>query len=219
MTELRGVLFDMDGTLCDTEPAWMASEWKLARLHNADWTQQDSLDLVGFNLLTAGEYIKERMGLSISAEEVVDAMITQVIEHVRHKGVDWRPGAVELLQACNDAGIPTAIVTMSYRPLVDAVLEVLPAGRFDAVVAGDEVSRGKPAPDPYLAGAAALGVDPRGCVAIEDSPTGAMSAYAAGCLVVAVPNHVAVPLTGDMVSLPTLHGVRPDDLAGLLGQR
>jgi HAD superfamily hydrolase (TIGR01509 family) len=129
------------------------------------------------------------------------------------------PGATELVEACNDAGIPTAMVTMSYRSFAGAVAEAMPRGRFDVLVTGDEVARGKPDPEPYLAAARALGVEPTGCVALEDSPTGARSAEAAGCLTVVVPNHVEVPTTPSMVTLPTLSGVAPESLAALLSER
>lgn len=219
MSELQAVLFDMDGTLCDTEPSWMAAEQDMATRYGATWTTADGLALVGRNLLDSGAYIKAQMGLSQSPAEVVDELIEGVIEKVGQLGVTWMPGATELLAACNDTGIPTAMVTMSYRNFAGAIVEAMPRGRFDAVITGDEVDRGKPDPEPYLLAAEALGVEPAGSIAIEDSPTGAASAEAAGCLVVVVPNHVEVPTTPAMVTLPTLSGVSPEVLAKLLSER
>ena len=123
-------------------------------------------------------------------------------------------GACELVAACNDAGVPTAwspcrTATSLARRRGDA------AGQFDAVVTGDEVANGKPHPEPYLTAARMVGVDPAACVAIEDSPTGAASAQAAGTCVVVVPNHVEVPTTPDMEKLSTLEGVHPGSLAQL----
>ena len=112
-------------------------------------------------------------------------MIERVREHT-----PWQPGAVELLGELRDAGTPCALVTMSYASLANAVVDQLPAGTFAAVITGDQVAFGKPHPDPYLRAAAALGVAPEDCVAIEDSPTGVASAEAAGCHTLAVP-HVA----------------------------
>jgi beta-phosphoglucomutase-like phosphatase (HAD superfamily) len=126
---------------------------------------------------------------------------------------------VELVVACNDESIPVAIVTSSHRPFAAAIVEAMPQGRFDAVITGDAVPRGKPAPDPYLMGAAALGVEPSACVAIEDSPTGSRSAYAAGCAVVVVPNQVAVPLEPGMREIRTLSGMNPKKLAVFLSER
>jgi len=219
LSELQAVLFDMDGTLCDTEPSWIAAEHDLAARHGATWSEQDGLALVGRNLLDSGAYIKQRMGLPDSPAEVVDELIGGVIRKVRELGVPWMPGALELVEACNAAGVPTAMVTMSYRSFAGAIVEAMPRGRFDAVITGDEVDRGKPDPEPYLRAAEVLGVEPGGSIAIEDSPTGATSAEAAGCLVVVVPNHVEVPTTPTMVTLPTLSGVSPELLANLLSER
>jgi spore germination protein YaaH len=107
--------------------------------------------------------------------------------------VPWRPGARELLASLAKAGVPTALVTMSWRRFAEAVVDALPPNSFTVVITGDEVTQGKPHPEPYLAAAAALGVHPHDCVAIEDSPTGVRSAVAAGCRTYAVPNVVDVP--------------------------
>jgi HAD superfamily hydrolase (TIGR01509 family) len=217
--ELQAVLFDMDGTLCDTEPAWMAAEFALAEAYGAEWTTDDGLRLVGNDLAVSGEYIKRRMRLTLSAQEIVAALLTSVEASVRTAGVTWRPGAVELLVQCNAADLPTALVTMSYRKLVDAVVSALPAGRFGAVVTGEDVVRGKPAPDAYLLAAERLGVEGRACIAIEDSATGAASAEAAGCLVIGVPHQVAIPASPNLRWLPSLAGCTVDDLRRLAAQR
>lgn len=216
---LHAVLFDMDGTICDTEPAWMAAEHAMAEAYGAEWTEQDGLALVGFNLLASGSYIKERMGLDLTPAEIVDELLDGVIAHLRSGGIEWMPGALELVAACNDAGVPTALVTMSYRNFAGAVVDAMPQGKFDAIVTGDEVARGKPHPDPYLTAARMLNADPARCIAIEDSPTGLASAQAAGTQAVVVPNHVKVPTTADVVTLTSLSGVTPDQLARCLAER
>jgi HAD superfamily hydrolase (TIGR01509 family) len=121
-------------------------------------------------------------------------------------GLEWRPGARELLTAVRAAGLPTALVTATRRLLVDVVLDTLDRANFDAVVCGDEVSRAKPDPTPYRAAARALGADPRVCVAIEDSPTGVTSARAAGCVVVAVPHDVAFSHPAEPSNAPQVDG-------------
>lgn len=219
MTALAAVLFDMDGTVCDTEPAWMASERDIARRHGGTWTEDDALHLVGFDLLDAGAYIKERLGLEQTPAEVVVELVEGVTVTVSRDGVDWRPGALDLVKECNDAGIPTALVTMSYRSFAEAVVAAMPHGRFDAVVTGDEVERGKPAPDPYLEAARQLGVAVTDCVAIEDSPTGSASALAAGARVIVVPNHVQFELADGMVERSTLDGVTVTHLQSVLDSR
>jgi HAD superfamily hydrolase (TIGR01509 family) len=216
---LKAVLMDMDGTLCETEPVWMACEQAMADRAGVEWTVQDGLALVGFDLLDAAAYMKERMGLIESPAQIVEEMVDTVAAEVRAVGVEWRPGALDLVESCNEAGVPVALVTMSYRTFAESVTAAMPRGQFDAIVAGDEVGRGKPAPEPYLTAAARLGVEASDCVAIEDSPTGAASAHAAGCRVVVVPNHVPVPLSPDMVEHRTLSGVAVEGLASLLPER
>ena len=116
-----------------------------------------------------------------------------------------------------DRGVPSALVTMSWRSLADAVVAALPDGAFAAVVTGDEVSHGKPHPEPYRAAARLLGVLPQDCVAIEDSPTGVRSAVAAGVPTLAVPHVVAVPEMPGAVHVDGLDGMTPERLAALAG--
>ena len=129
----------------------------------------------------------------------------------------WRPGALELLDSFGEAGMPCALVSASYRVLLDAVLARLPADTFQVSVAGDEVDRGKPHPEPYERACQLLGVDARHCVVFEDSATGARSGNAAGALVVAVPNLVPIPAAPRRVqsrSLVELDLDRGDRAAG-----
>ncbi|HJQ06290.1 MAG TPA: HAD family phosphatase [Nocardioides sp.] len=209
----KAVLWDMDGTLVDTEPYWMATEVALAEAHGGTWTHEQAMQLVGNDLLTSGRLLQEQIPLPYEPEQIVEMLLDGVVARVR-EAVPWCPGARELLLALKDAGVPCGLVTMSYERFVAPILEHLPPRTFDIVVTGDQVSNGKPHPEPYLTGATALGVRPEECVAIEDSPTGATSAGAAGCRVFVVPNHVLVPLQPGWVELPTLAGVGPHDLAG-----
>ncbi|UPK73145.1 HAD family phosphatase [Nocardioidaceae bacterium SCSIO 66511] len=200
------VLWDLDGTIVDTEPLWIEAEYDLARRHGAEWTKDDALKLVGNDLIDSGRYIRERMNLTMTAEQVVDELVTVMAERMEGP-LDWRPGALDLLADLRTNDVPTALVTMSYRAIVEPLLRRLPADSFDAVVVGDEVSDGKPHPAPYLTAARILGVDPADCVAIEDSPTGAASAAAAGCRVLAIPHHVPVPASARTAERDTLEGL------------
>ena len=211
------VLWDMDGTLCDTEPYWMETEHALAERFGGEWTHEDAMQLVGNDLLTSGEYIRNRWNLDLSPQGVVDLLHEGVVERVLSGAtIPWRPGAVDLLAALNDAQVPCALVTMSWDVFALPIVERLPRGRFDVIVTGDNVDFGKPHPEPYLKAARLLGVDPALCVAIEDSNTGATSAEEAGCTVVTVENHV--PLAGGprRVPRPSLVGVTPQELGTLL---
>jgi HAD superfamily hydrolase (TIGR01509 family) len=185
------VLWDMDGTLVDTEPYWIETEYELAERYGGRWSDADALHLVGNDLLSSGRYIRERMGIDVSAERIVEELLDGVVSRVE-SDVPWRPGAVDLLDRVRDAGIPCALVTMSYERFVAPILSRLPAEAFDVVVTGDRVEQGKPHPEPYLTAAAALGLRADQCLAIEDSNTGAKSAETAGCLVLVVENHVPV---------------------------
>jgi HAD superfamily hydrolase (TIGR01509 family) len=182
----------MDGTLVDTEPAWMAAEFALAERYDGTWSREHALQLVGSDLLDSGRYIREHMGIDVTPEQIVEELLDAVIEEVE-RDVPWREGARELLASLRAAGVPCALVTMSYARFVKPILAALPPDTFAVVVTGDVVDRGKPHPEPYLAAARDLDVLAADCLAIEDSDTGARSAVAAGCRVLVAPLHVSVP--------------------------
>ena len=108
---LQAVLWDMDGTLVDTEPLWIASEHELAERHGASWSEELALGLVGRNLLDSGRFIRDHMRLDMSPEQVVELMLDRVVDGVR-SGVEFRPGALDLLAEQRRAGVPAALVTM-----------------------------------------------------------------------------------------------------------
>ncbi|HEU4543844.1 MAG TPA: HAD family phosphatase [Jiangellaceae bacterium] len=211
------VLWDMDGTLVDTEPDWIATERALVISHGGTWTDEDSERLVGSALIEAGEYIRVRGGLPMTAEQVVETMVERVLERLK-ESVTWRPGARELLADLRAHHVPCALVTMSYRKLADVVVSALPPDSFGAVVTGDEVVNGKPHPEPYLRAARELGVDIARCIVIEDSTTGARAGVASGARVVAAPNVVDVNLSG-VPTVATLVKMRAADLAAIAGYR
>ncbi|MFP5335235.1 MAG: HAD family hydrolase [Actinomycetes bacterium] len=188
----EAVLWDMDGTLVDTEAYWMEAEYALVAEHGGTWTEQDAHDLVGNPLLVSAQLLRTRGGVRLTDEEIVDRLLTHVVRRVGDH-VPWQPGALELLEDLARHGVPTALVTMSWTALAHTVVDALPAGSFATLVTGDQVTNGKPHPEPYLEAAARLDVDPRRCVAIEDSVTGLLSAEAAGVPTVAVPHLVPIP--------------------------
>lgn len=213
MTSYAAVLWDLDGTIVDTEPLWMAAEHELAASYGKVWTKEDALHLVGNSLIVSGEYIRDRLEIDLTAEQIVDYLVSRLAAALREH-IDWRPGARELIEALDAAGVPQALVTMSYAEIAEPVASALP---FAAVVTGDAVERPKPFPDPYLLAAEKLGVDASKCLAIEDSRTGATSASAAGCDVLVVPHFVTVPEAERRVQRPTLAGITPADLDALFG--
>ncbi|MDO9456012.1 HAD family phosphatase [Nocardioides sp.] len=209
------VLWDMDGTLVDTEPYWIGTEYALAEEYGGTWSQDLAMELVGNDLLSSGRFIQEHMPLPLSPEEIVERLLDGVVAQVERE-VPWRPGARELLADLRRHDVACALVTMSYQRFVAPILEVLPAGSFQVVVTGDQVSRGKPDPEPYLHAARLLGVDPADCLAIEDSNTGTRSAEAAGCTVLVVPHHVPVGPGERRVFAESLVGLDAADVASYL---
>ena len=191
---LAAALWDFDGTLADTESLWIAAEYDLVGRLGCTWSEEHAEQLVGNSLLDSGSYILNTIGrVDLSPAWVVDQLLTAVVDHVKSNPIVWRPGAIELLNSFSEAGVPCALVSASYRVLLDAALRQLPENTFRVTVAGDEVSRGKPHPEPYEKACTALGVVARHCVVLEDSETGCRAGNAAGALVVAIPHRVEIP--------------------------
>ncbi|HET6666089.1 MAG TPA: HAD family phosphatase [Intrasporangium sp.] len=206
-----GVLWDMDGTLVDTEPYWIVAEHELVAAHGLAWSDALAHQLVGNALEVSAQVIIDHTGIPLTVPQVIDALLLRVIEQVRGS-VPWRPGARELLKELNQHGVPNVLVTMSWRNLASTIVESLPPGSFAHLVTGDEVTRGKPHPEPYLLAARLIGADPAACVALEDSPTGVRSAAAAGVPTIAIPHIVPVPPVSGAVRVSTLEGLRAKDL-------
>lgn len=193
-TSPAAALWDFDGTLADTEPIWVAAEFELAARLGASWSEEHAARVVGSALLDSAGYLLKVVGREdLEPAWVVEELIQRVIAQLRTHPMPWRPGALELLRSLTAAGVPCALVSASYRVLLDAVLNQLPPGTFSVSVAGDEVTRGKPHPEPYEKACLALGVEPSQCVVFEDSVTGARSGNACGALVIAVPSQAEVP--------------------------
>jgi HAD superfamily hydrolase (TIGR01509 family) len=201
------VLWDMDGTLVDTEPYWIEVEHEIVALHGDHWDMEKAHSLVGHDLRDSARIMQQRGGVNLDVDVIVNMLLDGVIERVRRR-VPWRPGARELLADLNAAAIPCALVTMSWQRFALSVVNALPQGSFQAVISGDMVHNGKPHPEPYLTAAATLGVRPERCAAIEDSPTGVRAAVAAGCATWAVPNVVDIPpgdgytVVGSLADIP-----------------
>jgi HAD superfamily hydrolase (TIGR01509 family) len=219
MTLPAAVLVDMDGLLVDSEPVWTVAEVELARQLGGEFTPDLKAAIVGTRLEVAVPTILRWYGGPHDAEAVArtSAWILGRMVGLFSEQLPLMPGVPELLTALADAQVPTALVSSSYRVLVDAVL-AHGVGPFATTLAGDEVTHGKPHPEPFLTAAARLGVDPRRCVALEDSPAGVASAEAAGCAVVAVPSVPGVVFEPGPTRLvrPSLVGLSLGELAALV---
>ncbi|QMS55595.1 HAD family phosphatase [Glutamicibacter protophormiae] len=190
MSYPRAVLFDHDGTLVDTEPQWAAAKRHVAGTHQQSWDTEDDHATLGGTVQDAARLMVER-GATDSVEEITRQLAEHVIGSMDHE-VPFLPGIPSLLRELKEAGTPAAIVTNA----LGSVARTTSAGAPDVltrIVSHDDVSRAKPDPEPYLAGARLLGVPPRDCVAMEDSEPGVESAVAAGMTVVVVPGDKPVP--------------------------
>lgn len=211
----KAVLWDLDGTIIDSEPYWLISEQRLVESYGGEWTEADGLSLVGNGLGNAAEFLQKR-GVDLPIDEIIDRMVTDVNEMVDRE-IPWRPGARELIRSIQDAGIPQVMVTMSYRSSAVPIADAL--GVFEDLITGDAVTHPKPHPEPYQLGAAAVGVKPSECVAMEDSGPGSESAVAAGCATIAVPLHVQLPESVNYTLWHSLVGRDVSHIAEVFGSR
>jgi HAD superfamily hydrolase (TIGR01509 family) len=211
------VLFDMDGLLLDSEPLWTVAEVDLAARLGGSWSDELKAAIIGTRLDVAVPAILEWYGVTADDETVADAMafLLHRMTELFTERVPVMPGAVELLDGVRRLGARTALVSSSYRVLVDAATALLGPERFDATLAGDEVGHGKPDPEPYTTVCSTLGVPPGRAVVVEDAPSGVASGEAAGCVVVAVPSLAAITPTPRRPVVSSLADVDPAWLLSL----
>ncbi|HUF97352.1 MAG TPA: HAD family phosphatase [Ilumatobacter sp.] len=210
------VLWDMDGTLVDTEPYWFAVEREIVGSFGNEWPDHRAHAMVGFDLTDSAAYMREHGGVELPSGRIVELLLEGVARRIS-EAIPWQPGARELLGELNELGVPCALVTMSWAEFAGGIVDALPAGSFVTAITGDAVppGRGKPHPEPYLMGAAAVGCAATDCVAIEDSPTGVRSALDAGCRVLGVPNVKTLMPEPKLTIASSLAGVTAADLARL----
>ena len=189
---LCGVFFDMDGLLVDSEPQWFAAEARTVAQLGGQWGSGEAADLLGSNLEVAANYMITHTASTLTTSAVTEMLLDNATKELA-RGVRFRPGALALVEALVDVGIPVALVTSSVRTHVEVVLEHLHADPFQFHVTADDVTRLKPHPEPYLTALDRLGPRASNVVVLEDSPTGVAAAEAAGCHVVAVPSLVPIP--------------------------
>ncbi|HEX4725373.1 MAG TPA: HAD family phosphatase [Pseudonocardiaceae bacterium] len=222
MGQLRAVLWDMDGTLVDSEKLWtIALEELMIRL-GAPLTDAIRVALIGSNmrrssLLLLGHAEIEPTDVAIADMEL---WLNERMAEFFRADLPWRPGARAALRSVRESGVRTALVTSTERVLTEVALDTIGREFFDVTVCGDEVGgQNKPLPRPYLLAAELLGVDPANCVAVEDSVAGVTSAQTAGCTVLVVPAEAPVPPGERLILRESLVGVDAELLAGLLVPR
>jgi len=210
------VLFDMDGTLVDSEKIWDVGLRELSARYGGELSAAARASMVGTSMAESMAILHADLDQPWRDPDASLAWLEARVGELFATGLVWRPGARELLAAVRAAGLPTALVTATRRHLVDVALATLGPDNFDAVVCGDEVDRAKPHPEPYRTAASLLGVPTARCVAIEDSPTGIASALAAGCVVVAVPSEVELAEQPGVTLVDSLAGLDVPALRALV---
>jgi HAD superfamily hydrolase (TIGR01509 family) len=212
MLEPTAVLFDMDGTLIDSEPVWFETDVSVLAEYGFELGPEHWHHVLGQPSEISSRYLLGVSGIPLSWQELSERIEIGVVERLS-EGLELLPGAKELLVELQAAGVPTALVSASSRRIVDACIGAIGADFFRHTVSGSDVARPKPDPQPYLRAAELLGVAPGECVVIEDSPVGTAAGAAAGCRVLAVPHAtVQVPDLPRVTKVASLEGV---DLAYL----
>lgn len=206
---MKAVLFDMDGTLVDSEKLWDIAMRELYARHGGVLTAEVRESTVGGSSESVIRLVYADLGLEPDPVEMAATAdwLHDITGELFDAGLPWCDGARELLDDLAGAAVPMALVTNTRRMLTERALNSIGRHYFTVSVCGDEVQRGKPAPDPYRQAAQLLGLDPAHCLAVEDSVTGAASAEGAGCPVLVVPNDVAVPVSPRRRHVASLAGV------------
>jgi len=204
----------MDGTLVDSEKLWTTSLHDTARWLGGALSPAAREAVVGGDMPRTLATLFDDLGLPHDAERMAAAerFLNDRTAELFAGGLSWRPGAQEALRLLDHLGWPTALVTNTERALTEAALDSIGREHFAVSVCADEVPFGKPDPDLYLRAAELLGVAPARCLAIEDSPSGALAAQRAGAAVLVVPCDVPVPGGPGRVLRPSLVGLTRADL-------
>lgn len=204
------VLFDMDGTLIDSEHLWLQGERKVMQEMGGVWSSEDQAHCLGGPIERAVDYMINKSASEATQAQILERLLVVMGELYENSPLRWCPGARELLVEALDRKIPTALVSASWRRIIDVVHAAInrDLGReaFSITIGGDEVASTKPHPEPYETAAQRLGLATHECLALEDSPPGAASAHAAGCRVVAIPHITAIAHQRHLVLVDTLVG-------------
>ncbi len=218
--QVAAVLWDMDGTLVDSEKVWTVALRETARWLGGELTAAGRAAVVGATRSDTVAAVFDDLGLVPDPDAMAEAgqWLVRRTAELFAAGLRWRPGARQALGTVRAAGRPTALVTNTERDLTELALDGIGREHFTVTVCGDEVPRGKPEPDVYLRAAELLGVPIASCIAIEDSPTGVLAAERAGATVLVVPCQVPVPDGPRRVSRASLVGLTPADLVDALAR-
>ena len=208
---MSAILFDMDGTLIDSEPLWLKAGIEIMAEVDCHWDQQDQINCLGGPAERTERYMQER-SKNIKPYGYFINRLHEVMKTKIANELDLIPNALELLKECKDLGIKTALVTASSRDLMMIVLKRFPLGTFDVVVSRDDVKKSKPNPDPYLLAAKQLSVEISKCLVLEDSLTGVESGLRSGAKVIGIPHLVQMQEHPNLRIISSLADIRLNDI-------
>jgi HAD superfamily hydrolase (TIGR01509 family) len=208
---MSAILFDMDGTLIDSEPLWLEAEIEIMEELGCNWDQQDQINCLGGPIDKTENYMQDRSN-NIKPFGYFTKKLDDVMEQKLSTKLDLIPNALEIINECKRSELKMALVTASSGRLMRAVLKRFPVGIFDTVVSYDDVERSKPDPEPYLLAAKTLGVDITNCVILEDSLTGVQSGLSAGAQVIGIPHLVKMPSNPNLRVVESLSEINMDRL-------
>ena len=218
--ELEAVFFDQDGVLIDSEGAWDAARRAVVAETGGHWKPEATRAMMGMSAPEWSRYVRDELGVPLEPEEISARVVKRLLAGYE-RDLPLMPGAVDAVKRVA-ARWPVGLASSANREVIDTVLQASGlAGTFGATVAGEEVARGKPAPDIYLEAARRLGVDPARSAAVEDSSNGLRASAAAGMLVVAFPNREfppdpdALALAAVVLNSGSLEELSPELLEGL----
>lgn len=210
---MSAILFDMDGTLIDSEPLWLETEIEVMAEVGCHWDEQDQINCLGGPAERTERYMQER-SQNIKPYGYFINRLHEVMRTKINNELDLIPNALSLLKGCKDAGIKTALVTASSRDLMTIVLKRFPPGTFDVVVSRDDVEKSKPDPAPYLLAAKQLSVDILKCLVLEDSLTGVQSGLSSGAKVIGIPHLVQMSEHPNLRVISSLDEITLSDILG-----
>ena len=208
---MSAILFDMDGTLIDSEPLWLEAEIEIMEELGCNWDQQDQINCLGGPIDKTENYMQDR-SKNIKPIGYFTKKLDDVMEQKLSTKLNLIPNALEIINECKISEIKIALVTASSGRLMRAVLKRFPVGIFDTTVSYDDVKRSKPDPEPYLLASKTLGVNITNCVVLEDSLTGVQSGLSAGAQVIGIPHLVKMPSNPNLRVVESLSEINMDRL-------
>jgi len=188
---MSAILFDMDGTIIDSEPLWLQAEIQVMAELGCHWEEQDQINCLGGPMERTEKYMQEKSG-NVKPYGYFGRRLNEVMKSKFVKDLDLIPNALELITKTKEAGLKTALVTASGRELMNSALTRFPENSFDVTISRDDVANSKPHPEPYLLAAERLKVKIDECLVLEDSMTGIRAGLDSGAQVVAISHIISI---------------------------